>query len=56
MALRFLCVTIFDAFRTASLVPARRGVYNAMILTSIGVVAGKTEQAVVAIAFGVYPD
>ena len=56
MALRFFCVTIFGAFRTACLVPARRGGFDAVILTPICVAAAELEQAVMAIAFRVRPD
>lgn len=56
LALRFLGIAIFDAFRTASLVPARRGGFDAVILTPICVAAAKPEEAVMAIAFRVRPD
>ena len=39
MAMRFFCVAIFNAFWTACLVPARRGGFDAVILTSICVAA-----------------
>ena len=49
LALRFFRIPVFDAGRTACLMPARCSGFNAVILTPVSVAAAKLEETVMAI-------